>query len=276
MKLVDIDSLFKNYVTQYLIKNKGSLENVDLDEKKEELYSLFAQTPLKELDGLTPDTYYQNKGGLVELLKAHFQQNVPVSDYLIDALILKGNESELLDLIDLSSPSDMLLIAIEALSAKNIKIDDNRLIPLLFSEKVSDEVKDEIVEIINLDLNQISNIIDAAYNSKSVSGAVCQMLSRLPVKDERIVKILIREFKNNPKKIPEYCSYIVTYGDESALEALYEAESKTRNYVDNKEIVIAIEALGGELTKKRNFTKDRDYQAIKEASKNEHQVDDDI
>ncbi len=267
MTIVDVDKLFKNFVKDYL-KTKPELTD-DVDSQTEALYTKFNKTSFKELDGKTPSEFYlDKKDDLVEILAEHFKLGVPVSDYLIDALIDYGNEEELAKFLTEETDENMLLVVLEVLSHKGTKSCDNRLIALLFGN-TSDAVKDFCAEMLSgRDLSE--ELISFCEKSENVSGSICELLSKQKKGNEKIAKILEREFLKHTDKAPEYCSYLVEYGDESVLPSLYSALEKATDYVCYKEIGLAIEALGGSFDGAKDFSKDKNYIKIKEAGKNEH------
>lgn len=272
MLIVDIDKLFQKYVAANIGAIKGTVSDDNLDEKKEELYSSFQSHPFEELGGKTPLEFYEDKDlDLIEVLCEHFNKNVPVSEYLIHALIDKEGEDELIKLLDANKPSDLLLIVIEVLTHKNSKKCVNGLIDLLFDEKTADEVKDACAQALEEEEGVFCKLIDKIDSGNVyIGGAACELLSRQTIRDKRITEILTNKLLENLDKAPEYCSYIVEYGDEASLEGLYEAIQKVSDYVCFKEIGMAIEALGGNFNDDRDFSKDKNYIKIKEANKNEH------
>ena len=63
-------------------------------------------------------------------------------------------------------------------------------------------------------------------------------------------------------------SYLAAYGDERALPVLLEAiESDAINFLEFQELKYAIEALGGEYTRERDFSEDAYYKEIAEQSR---------
>lgn len=269
MLIIDIDNLFRKFAKENISKISQSVNNDNIDEKKEALYTLFQSTTFAELGGKTPLNFYESSSeDLVEVLKEHIDKNVPVSEYLIHALIHSGNEDEIVELLNETSDENLLLILIEVLSERNSEKCDNRLIGLLFSEKTSNKVKDACVEYL-LDKDVFDLIIEAALTTADISGAACELLANQNKRSNVITDVLKREFLKHLDKAPEYCSYLVRYGDESFLDCLYEALNDVTDYVCFKEIGLAIEALGGVFDANRDFSKDKNYIKIKEAGKNE-------
>lgn len=269
MLIIDIDNLFKKFAKENISKISGSVNADNIDEKKEALYTLFQNTTFSELGGKTPATFYEGCSDLVEVLKEHINKKVPVSEYLIHELTHDGNEAELVSLLDDENDEDLLLIAIEVLSEKNSEKCDNRLIALLFSEKTSDKVKDACGEYL-ICRDVFDELIKVAEKSENICGAACELLANQTRRSSVIAEILQEEFLKHQDKAPEYCSYIVRYGDDSLKNCLYSALQNATDYVCFKEIGMAIEALGGVFDEKKDFSKDKNYIKIKEAGKNEH------
>ena len=68
----------------------------------------------------------------------------------------------------------------------------------------------------------------------------------------------------NPKKLSLYAGFVSRYGDERALPFLLEAIERDKiSYADFEELRFAIESLGGEYNKERDFSSDKSYKAIK-------------
>ena len=268
MLIVDIDKLFKSFATEYIKENKEKINGGEDD--AESLYTAFQNTHFATLNGKTPLTFYQDCDDLIAVLLEHFNQNVPVSDYLIEALMHHGDEDRLTELLSDDKPEDLLLILIEVLSHQNSKKCVNRLIALLFSQNCSEKVKDSCAEYLE-DFDVLDQLLSYCENQKANPSA-CYLLSKQK-QNSTVSKILQTEFLNNLDRAQEYASYLENYGDESAVEILQKGLTMVNDYVSFKEISIAIEALGGTVSEKRDFTTDKNYIKIHEASKNEHKTD---
>ena len=79
---------------------------------------------------------------------------------------------------------------------------------------------------------------------------------------------MLDEFLIHPDNIPEYANMIAKYGDERALDTLYrEIEREDIKYNDFVEMRFAIESLGGEYNRARDFTNDPVYKKVREQAK---------
>ena len=80
-------------------------------------------------------------------------------------------------------------------------------------------------------------------------------------------EILLKEFRLAEDNLPMRASYLAAYGDERALPVLLEAiDDESINYLEFQELQYAIEALGGEYTRERDFTEDEYFREIAEQS----------
>ena len=87
-------------------------------------------------------------------------------------------------------------------------------------------------------------------------------------KDERVFNILIGEFIKHPENVPVYAGYLAKYGDDKALPFLMASiEREKISYADFEELRFAIEALGGEYNKERDFSSDKSFKRIKSQKK---------
>ena len=269
MKIVDVDKLFKEFAKDYILGKKGELSG-DVEEQKEAVYDAFSKTSFDVLNGKTPLTFYDDeKDKIIEVLKEHFKNNVPVSEYLIDALIDYADEADLNALISDESPDDLLLIVIEVMEHKGGKSCVNGLIDVLLEGKRSKDVLDACADY--LCDKDVFDVIEKYLKNENVTltPQLCDVISKQKRLSDAMKNALETAFINNLDKAPEYASYLVEYGDESVLDTLKQGLARVNDYVSSKEIAIAIEALGGEVDLTRDFSKDKDYLKIKEAQKNE-------
>ena len=93
-----------------------------------------------------------------------------------------------------------------------------------------------------------------------------EILSRCKQRDDRVFDILMNAFRTGDE-VPMHASYLAAYGDERALPVLLDyIDRDDINFLEFRELKYAIEALGGEYTKPRDFTNDPYYQEILEQS----------
>ncbi len=273
IKIIDIDSLFDSYISDYVYKNIGKVNADEIENKIPELYEKFGQEKLKELDGKSPEEYYRQFSGeeLVACLKEHIQKGVSIPDYLCETITENvQNEQSLIKALDEESQEEFLLYVMNMLFEMDSKNCAKKFLELViwdysspikelateFLKERADSVKEEIL----MQFRE-SNDETKEYLTEILSG--CKS-------DDRVFDILIEQFVKNEKNIPIYAGYLAKYGDDRALPFLLaEIEKEKISYADFEELRFAIEALGGEYNKERDFKSDKSYKKIKGLDKKE-------
>ena len=252
--IVDINKLFKQYVTAYLVKNKGKIDGNKIQEVTDELYSSFQDTAFDELEGLTPNTYYDNKVDCLEqILSEHVNTGVKINDYLIDALKRNLSKERAIALSN-EANQQLVQIGLEVALFNGAKIDDNRLIDLLFDKNTSQENLELCVILLKEGGDAvISAVVEKALKQEKIIGVVCDLLAGSTVLYDEITPILIDGLKQNLDSVPEFCTYLSKHGDESALDSLYEIAKAVTDKIALKEICMTIERLGGDIGKVVNL-----------------------
>ena len=266
IKIIDIDSLFDKYISDFVYKNIGKIEPDEIENKIPELYEKFGVEKLEELDGKSPEEFYKGYSGeqLVECLKNHIQQGVEISDFLCETITENANnEHSLIKALD-EEGEEFLLYVMNMLCDMDSKNCAKRFLEMVlwdysapikelateFLKERSDIVKEEIL----LQFRE-SNDETKEYLTEILSG--CK-------NDDRVFDILIEQFAKNENKIPIYAGYLAKYGDDRALPFLLaQIEKEKISYADFEELRFAIEALGGEYNKARDFKNDKSYKKIK-------------
>lgn len=269
IKIIDVDKLFDKYISDYVYSNIGKVKPEEIENQIPLLYEKFGDANIKELDGLTPNTYYASfsDSDKIECLKAHLDNKVSVSDFLCEALE-KSPDSDIVIKKELEKDLDeeYTLYLMNVLSAKGTAPIDRYL--EFVTLDYSPAIREFATEVLCGFANDIKEKVLLLYRTASDSAKSClaEILSRTTERDDRVFDILIEGFVKNRKEIPLYASYIARYGDEHALPFLNTALSDEKlSYADFEEIRFAIEALGGECEKARDFSSDKTYKKIKSA-----------
>ncbi len=271
IKLIDVDALFDKYISDYVYTNIGKVKPEEIENKIPQLYVEFGDTKLIDLDGKTPNKYYKTFNGeeLLSCLRQHLEKGVAVSDFLCEAITGNPeNESALVQALNQDISEEYTLYLMNMLSemgsAKPAKRylefvlwDYSNTIRELATENLcalADSVKEEII-------SQFAEVDDVK------KACLTEILSNVK-NDERVFEILLNEFLRNLDNVPLYANYLAKYGDERALPFLTTAiENEKISYADFEELRFAIESLGGEYNKKRDFTSDKTYKKIKGLNK---------
>lgn len=269
IKIIDIDSLFDEYISDYVYKNIGKVKPEEIENQMPVLYAEFGDAPQKALDGKTPNEYYKNYTAkeLLSALKEHLEKGVPVSDFLIETLTsIDGAEKAVYDELLVDSAEEYTLYLMNALSDMGSNIAGKRYLEFIISD-YPESIKELATELLCNDPDaHKESIIECFKDADSITKARFTEILSHASKDDKVFEILINEFIMNPKEIPVYAGYLAKYGDERALPFLMTAiENDKINYADFEELRFAIESLGGEVSKERDFTFDKAYKKIKQA-----------
>ena len=267
IKIIDIDSLFDAYISDYVYKNIGKVKPEEIENKIPQLYLEFGGQSLAELDGKTPETYYKSflVSNLLECLKGHLEQGVPVSDFLCEAITGdKDNQEELIGALTKAQDEEFILYLMNMLiEIASDKCFDKFLELILWD--YSEPVKELATEDLKENANAVKGEILAQFDDceQKVKEYLTEILSGVKG-DERVFNVLVEQFKLNKDKLPIYASYLAKYGDERAIPVLTEEiENEKISYADFEELRFAIEMLGGQYTKERDFSKDKTFRKIK-------------
>lgn len=267
IKVIDIDKLFSDYISDYVYSNLGKVSPEEIENQMPVLYTEFGGKPLKELDGKTPETYYRDFTAqeLVECLNAHLEHGVEVSDFLCEAITQNDDAvPALITALEKFNGEQFIMYALNMLSETDLTPALKRVTEFIvfdYSEPIRElateilyPYADAVKEDLLLQLREVDDTRRACFT---------EILSHTS-KDDRVFDLLIEEFVKNQDNIPLYAGYLAKYGDERALPFLKTAiESDKINYNDFEELRFAIEVLGGEYTEERDFSSDKIYKKIK-------------
>lgn len=266
IKVIDIDNLFDEYISDFVYKNIGKVKPDEIENKIPELYNKFGKEKLSVLNGKSPIEYYSSFSisELLECLKLHITKRINVSDYLCEAIKLNGkNEQELVNALDDESEEFVLYIMNILNELKSKKCQDKYLEFIMWD--YAQPIKELATEHLKENSESVKNEILSQFNdcNEQTKEYLTEILSECK-NDDRVFDLLIEQFAKNLNKIPIYSSYLAKFGDDRAIPFLIsQIEKEDISYADFEELRFAIEALGGEYNKIRDFKKDRSYKKIK-------------
>ena len=267
VKIIDLDALFDSYISDYVYKNVGKVKPEEIENNIPVLYVKFGDEKLKELDGFTPNTYYLqfNAEELIDALEKHVNTDVSVSDFLCEAIISNPNSSAVIGkYLAKDSGEEFTLYLLNLLSDLDGELPKNRLLEMVLYDE-SEPIREVATDILGKIAEDVKEqILSAFYDSSdTVKADLVDIISNCK-NDERVFNLLISVFKKHTENVPLYASYLSKYGDEKALPYLLEAiENPKISYPDFEELRFAIESLGGEYTKQRDFSNDKYYKKLK-------------
>lgn len=271
-KIVNFDKMFEKAMQSFIDKNIGKYDEKTLENKIAGLYEKFGNNVFAELGGVSPNEYYKTFTATekINALIKSVETGIPVSDFLVEAIIDdKECEPKLVALLDYGN-EELLMYAVNMLSDMGSTCQLKKYIIMALTRSVCDDVLEILQEKLMENADIVRNALLEAYPkmnefSKAYFAAV---LSECKVKDDRILPILLDEFLIHLDNVPEYANMLAKYGDERALDTLYkEIEREDIKYNDFVEMRFAIESLGGEYTKTRDFTSDPVYKKVQAQAK---------
>ena len=266
-KVIDLDGLFDEYIKDYVYKNVGKVKPEEIENEISKLYVKFGDEKLKELGGKTPNQFYAELTAEenVNLLLSHVETSTPVSDFLLESLMKSDSEGALIKALNESENEEFLCYLINLLNDKNSSIAFNRYLEFVLYD-YPENLRELATESLYPFADKVATrIIEEFSNLKEdKKECVLDILSHAKEKKDQIFDILISSFVKYPKKTALYAGFLARYGDERALTFLYgKIEEEKISYADFEELRFAIESLGGEYNKEKDFSNDKFYKIIK-------------
>lgn len=258
-KLIDFDALFDEKLSEYMQKNAGKYSEKQWENIIPKLYKQFGDITVASV-GNTPKGYYaaMTDGELADCLRRHVEEKVPVSDFLCRELERRNCPEELISLLG-GEDEELLLLAVN-LAGGNERAFGAYFRILTVSE--DPELKDAVTEQLKSNADAAKERAMRLYEEGTEPDLMLEILSRCKERDDKVYAILLNAFKTSGE-IPMHASYLAAYGDPRALpELLAVIDRDDINYLEYQELKFAIEALGGEYTRERDFTSDPYYREI--------------
>ena len=126
-----------------------------------------------------------------------------------------------------------------------------------------EEFKNKCAEIIKENADEVSALAIERYKLGEDQGLMLEILSRSTVKSDEIFEVLLNAFRTDPDNVPMHAGYLALYGDERALPYLLDKiDEEGISFVEFTELKYAIDSLGGEYLKERDFSDDPYYKLI--------------
>lgn len=264
MKLIDFDGLFDEKLAQFMEENKNKYTEKQWEDLIPKLYKKFGDTYVAKVK-CTPKEYYakMTEAELVETLRAHLRDDVPVPEFLCLEIEKRG-EVETLSPMLFDENEAAVSYAIN-LIGDNTKAYD-KYFTILEKDLATEEIRSDLADIFKLHADEVKT---RAYDNLQKGVAteyMLEILSRIKEKEDKIFNALLSAFLSG-ENVPIRASYLAAYNDERALPYLMKRiESKEIGFVEFQELKYAIEALGGEYDEPRDFTGDKDYLAVEAAT----------
>ena len=264
MKLIDFDGLFDEKLAQYMEQNKDKHTEREWENVIPKLYKKFGDTRIAKI-GCTPKEYYARMSDieLVETLKAHLLEDVPVAEFLCAEIENRGVVDILLPLLE-EEDEAAVSYAINLIGEEEKAFEG--YFSILTKNRLTEDIRSDVTDILRAHADQVKEQAKDFYERGVAVEYMLEILSRVKEKDDSVFELLIKEFRTFDS-VSTRAGYLAAYGDERALPYLMERiEEKTIGFVEFQELKYAIEALGGEYNEPRDFSEDKDYIAIEAAS----------
>ena len=264
MKLIDFDGMFDEKFAEFMEKNQEKYTEKQWEEIIPKLYKKFGDTYVAKVK-CTPKEYYakMTETELVETLRAHLQNDVPVPEFLCMEIENRG-EAETLSPMLFDENEAAVSYAIN-LIGDNTKAYD-KYFTILEKDLATEEIRSDVADIFKLHADEVKARAFKNLENGVATEYMLEILSRVKEKEDKIFDALLSAFLSG-ENVPIRASYLAAYNDERALPYLMKRiESKEIGFVEFQELKYAIEALGGEYDEPRDFTGDKDYLAVEAAT----------
>lgn len=265
MKPVDLDGLFDEKLSQYMEENKGKYTEKQWENIIPKLYGKFGDTYVAKVKA-TPKEYYarMTDGELTATLAAHLSEKVPVPAFLCSEIERRDCTEALLAFLD-SEDEETVSYAINLIGSDERAF--GAYFDIITENRFGEDIRDAAAEKLKESADGVFRTALGFYGKGIAKEYMLEILSRVKAKNEEIFSVLLDEFLTDGAQLPMHTSYLAAYGDERALPYLLQKiESRDIGFVEFQELKYAIEALGGEYNEPRNFSDDKDYIMIEDAS----------
>ena len=264
MKLIDFDGLFDEKLAQYMAQNKNKHTEREWEDVIPKLYKKFGDTKIAKI-GCTPKEYYakMTDSELVETLKAHISEDIPVSEFLCNEMERRGAVETLLPLLA-TEDEQTVSYAVNLIGEDEQAFD--AYFDIISKHRLTEDIRSDVTDILRAHADKIKEKAKAFYERDMGKEYMLEILSRAKVREGWIFDLLLKEFRTFDS-VSTRAGYLAAYGDERALPYLLERiEDRTIGFVEFQELKYAIESLGGDYDEPRDFSEDKDYIAIEAAS----------
>lgn len=261
MKLIDFDEKFNRKIAEMIEKHAGEHSEDEWEDVIAQAYRKFGDTYLAAI-GKTPRQYFAEMGDeqLVETLKEYLLQGISVPDLLCEEIEGRGVFPALLSLLH-DTDEELVHYALNLIGPDRRALD--RYCEMLSEEEYDEHIKDMLADLLKERADDVLERVLPLAGTDNAPYAL-EILSKTTKRDARAFNALSEAFaESDDEDKPLYAGYLASFGDDRALPALLaEIEREDIGFVLFQELKFAIEALGGEYEKERDFSSDPAYKKI--------------
>lgn len=261
MKLIDFDEKFNRKIAEMIEKHAGEHSEDEWEDVIAQAYRKFGDTYLAAI-GKTPRQYFAEMGDeqLVETLKEYLLQGISVPDLLCEEIEGRGVFPALLSLLH-DTDEELVHYALNLIGPDRRALD--RYCEMLSEEEYDEHIKDMLADLLKERADDVLERVLPLAGTDNAPYAL-EILSKTTKRDARAFNALSEAFaESDDEDKPLYAGYLASFGDDRALPALLDEIERTDiGFVLFQELKFAIEALGGEYEKERDFSSDPAYKKI--------------
>lgn len=256
-QLIDFDNQFNEYMEQWadeLLKKGKKAE--EIEELIPETYRKWAEEASKYFDGVESEE-------LVKMLGAYLDEEINVPDVLLDKIVSqKECEKAVFELfLQERSDNDRILL-MNVLADMDSKLPINENINILLNSE-NEELAQAAAEALKYSgaQEEILRVYDEEYDIDTREKLIYVLVYSEPRVEGLAHKL--SELMNVSQNRGIIAGMMAFYGDDKCLPILRIAEkSEGISYIDYVEICDAIESLGGETKREREFDGDEYYEMM--------------
>jgi hypothetical protein len=269
-KLINFEEMFHEYFHGYM--HKHEINDDVMDEIVPELYLRWLDMPQESLGGKSPNGCFANMGSsdLIMLLGQYFFSELQIPGALLNRIADTKQETfpfihSLLQNFEGERGDEFKAVLVELIDEMEMPHPYEYYISVISGETESSDFSEACVDALKRSGDKVyETLIKACENAAGEYAKDCflDILSDLPY-DERVYTNALEKFLYNDSKRAFYASCLGKLGNEAALPYLEEAlRQEDLAYFDYVSIRDAIEELGGEVAIERDFSGDKDYEAL--------------
>ena len=261
MKLIDFDEKFNRKMAEMIEKHAGEHSEDEWEDVIAQAYRKFGDTYLAAV-GKTPRQYFAEMGDeqLVETLKEYLLQGISVPDLLCEEIEGRGVFPALLSLLH-DTDEELVHYALNLIGSDRRAL--ARYCEMLSEDEYDEHIKDALADLLKERADEALEKVLPLIGTENAPYAL-EILSKTTKRDDRAYRALADAFvQSDDEDKPLYAGYLASFGDDRALPALLaEIEREDIGFVLFQELKFAIESLGGEYEKERDFSADPAYKKI--------------
>jgi hypothetical protein len=268
--LIDFESRFREYLRGY--RQKHDIGEDAMEEIVPELYLRWLEMPHKELDGKSPAAYFDSFSGadLVMQLGQYFFSELQIPGALLNRIADTRAETypyvvSLLQNYVGERGDEFRKLLVELIEEMKMPHPCEYYIGVIAAAEESGEFSEACVDALKTSGGAVRDALLKAFEDAGreySQDCFLDILSDMPY-DERVYAHALEKFLYGADKRAFYAGCLGKLGNEKALPYLEEAlKQEDLTYYDYISIKNALEELGGEADIERDFTGDKDYDAL--------------